>query len=130
VQAQTGCAAEKETTMRAAYVVLTVVAAILYAYAAVLNFTHNKSVVSTAARLGVPSAWMAWLGSLLAAGSIGLVAGFALPSLGTAAACGLVLYFLCAAGAHIRARDTRLLSWANWAAFFLLALAVLAVGLA
>lgn len=34
------------------------------------------------------------------------------------------------AGAHIRARDTRLLNWVNWAAFFSLAVAALAVGLA
>ena len=46
--------------------------------------------------------WMVPLGFLLAAGSLGLVAGFAAPALGTAAACGLVAYFLGAAGAHIR----------------------------
>jgi uncharacterized membrane protein len=113
--------------MRAAYIVVTIVAAIVYAYAAVLNFTHDKSVAQTAERLGVPSSWMVRLGSLLAAGSIGLVAGFAVPALGTAAACGLVLYFLCAAGAHIRARDGQLLSWVNWVLFFLLAVAALFV---
>ena len=52
------------------------------------------------------------------------------PALGIAAACGLVLYFLCAAGAHIRARDTRLLDWINWSAFFSLAVAALVVALA
>ena len=52
-----------------------------------------------------------------------------MPALGTAAGCGLVLYFLCAAGAHITARDTRLLSWINWFAFFSLAVAALTVGL-
>ena len=94
-----------------------------------MNFTHNKSVAEAAETLGVPVSWMVRLGFLLAAGSLGLVAGFAVPALGTAAACGLVLYFVCAAGAHIRARDTRLLSWVNWAAFFSLAVAALAVGL-
>ncbi len=34
------------------------------------------------------------------------------------------------AGAHIRARDYRLLAWVNWAAFFSLAVAALVVGLA
>lgn len=115
--------------MRAAYIVVTIVAAIVYAYAAVLNFTHNKAVALTAQRLGVPSSWMVRLGSLLAAGSIGLVAGFAVPALGTAAACGLVLYFMCAAGAHIRARDSEFLSWVNWVVFFLLAVTALLVGL-
>jgi hypothetical protein len=116
--------------MLAAYAAVTVVAAIACAYAAVLNFTHDKSVAETAERLRVPASWMARLGFLLGAGSLGLVAGFAVPALGTAAACGLVLYFLCAAGAHIRARDTRLLNWVNWAAFFSLAVAALVAGLA
>jgi hypothetical protein len=116
--------------MFAAYVAVTVVAAIANAAAALQNFTHNRSVVETAERLGVPVSWMVPLGLLLTAGSLGLVAGFAVPALGTAAACGLVLYFLCAAGAHIRARDTRLLNWVNWGAFFSLAVAALAVGLA
>lgn len=115
--------------MHAAYIALTVVAAIAYAYAAVLNFTHNKSVAKTAERLGVPSVWMVWLGSLLAAGSIGLVVGVAVPALGIAAASGLVLYFLCAAGAHIRARDTQILSWVNWMVFFSLAVGALVVAL-
>jgi hypothetical protein len=113
--------------VHAAYIVVTGVAAIVYGYAAVLNFTHDKSVAQTAARLGVPSSWMIPLGSLLAAGSLGLVVGFAAPVLGTAAACGLVLYFVCAAAAHWRARDTQLASWVNWAVFFSLAVAVLVV---
>ena len=116
--------------MLAVYVAVTVVAAMAYAVAAVLNFTHNKSVVETAERLRVPVSWQVPLGFLLGAGSLGLVAGFVVPALGTAAASGLVLYFVCAAGAHIRARDTRLLGWINWATFFLLAVAALVVGLA
>ncbi|MGA8112101.1 MAG: DoxX family protein [Actinocatenispora sp.] len=115
--------------MLAGYVAVTVVAAISYASAAVLNFTHNASVAATAARLRIPLSWQTWLGFLLAAGSLGLVAGFAVPAFGTAAACGLVLYFLIASGAHLRARDTRLLAWANWAGFFALAVAALVVGL-
>ncbi|MGW0230883.1 DoxX family protein [Actinopolymorpha singaporensis] len=67
---------------------------------------------------------------LLGAGSVGLIAGFGVPALGTAAASGLVLYFLCAAGAHVRGRDTRVASWINWSIFFGLAVAALAVGLA
>jgi uncharacterized membrane protein len=114
--------------MFAAYLAVTVVAAI--AYAAVLNFTHNQSVAKVAERLGVPVSWQVPLGFLLGAGAVGLVTGFAVPALGTAAACGLVLYFLCAAGAHIRARDTRLLDWINWSAFFSLAVAALVVALA
>ena len=116
--------------MFAAYLAVTVVAAIAFAYAAVLNFTHNQSVAKVAERLRVPVSWQVPLGFLLGAGAVGLVTGFAVPALGTAAACGLVLYFLCAAAAHINARDTRLLDWINWSAFFSLAVAALVVALA
>lgn len=112
-----------------AYIAITVVAAIAFATAAVLNFTHNRSVVQTAERLGVPVSWQVPLGFLLGAGSVGLAAGFAVPALGTAAACGLVLYFLCAAAAHIRARDTLLSSWITWSVFFSLAVAALIMAL-
>jgi hypothetical protein len=57
-------------------------AAIAYGYAAVLNFIHDKSVVM-AERLHVPVSWMVRLGALLGAGSLGLLAGFAVPGLGT-----------------------------------------------
>lgn len=116
--------------MHAAYIAVTATAAVVYAYAAVLNFTHNTAVAETAQRLSVPTSWMVRLGALLAAGSIGLVLGFAVPAIGTAAACGLVVYFVCAAAAHIRARDGQIPSWVNWAVFFLLAVAALVVGLA
>lgn len=116
--------------MRAAYIVVTAVAAIAYGYAAFLNFTRDKSVAQTAERLGVPVSWQVPLGFLLGAGAAGLLVGFRVPTLGTAAGCGLVLYFVCAAGAHIRARDSLVSAWVNWFAFFALAVAVLVVGLA
>ncbi|WP_432875501.1 DoxX family protein [Kribbella sp. CA-245084] len=116
--------------MLAGYIAVTVVAAIAYASAAIMNFTHNSSVTATAERLHVPVTWQVPLGVLLAAGSVGLVAGFAVPALGTAAACGLVLYFTAAAAAHLRAHDTRVSAWLNWAAFFTLSVAALAAALA
>jgi hypothetical protein len=116
--------------MRAAYTAVTVVAVIAYAYAAVLNFTHNKSVARTAERLNLPVSWQVPLGSLLGAGSAGLLVGFVAPTLGAAAGCGLVVYFVCAAGFHIRARDTVFSAWVTWSAFFALAAAALAIGLA
>lgn len=116
--------------MFVAYIAVAVVAIVAFAAAAVLNFTHHQSVAATAERLGVPASWQVPLGFLLLAGAIGVAAGFAVPVLGTAAACGLVLYFVCAAGAHLRARDTRLASWANWSVFFALAVATLVLSLA
>jgi hypothetical protein len=56
-------------------------------------------------RVRVSTAWMVPFGTLLAAGAAGLLAGFALPALGTAAAVGLVLYFTCALIAHVRVGD-------------------------
>jgi uncharacterized membrane protein len=115
--------------MLAVCIAITVVGAVMFASAAILNFTHHKSVTETAARLGVPVTWQVPLGFLLAAGALGLLIGLVVPALGTAASCGLVLYFLCAAGAHIRVRDTQLRSWINWFVFFSLAVATLVVGL-
>lgn len=116
--------------MRTAYIAVTILAAIAYTYAAVLNFRHDKSVTDSCERLSVPVSWQLLLGTLLGAGAAGLAIGFAAPVLGTAAGCGLVLYFVCAAGAHIRARDRLVSAWVNWFAFFALSVAVLAVGLA
>jgi membrane-bound ClpP family serine protease len=67
------------------------------------------------------------LGVLLAAGSVGLLAGFVVPVSGTLAAGGLVLYFLGALVAHLRVGSRRLV---GWALFFSTAVAALAVNLA
>ncbi|NGO73371.1 DoxX family protein [Streptomyces sp. SB3404] len=95
--------------------------------AAVANFTGHDYPKRQADLLGVPHSWMVPLGSLLAAGSAGLLAGLAAPLLGTLAAGGLVLYFLGALGAHLRVGDRH---FGPWAAFFSLAAAALAVNLA
>jgi hypothetical protein len=115
--------------MRSAYIAVTIVAAIAYAYAAVMNVRHEKSVTETCERLGLPVSWQIPLGTVLGAGAAGLAIGLAIPVVGTAAGCGLVLYFICAAGFHVRARDTLISAWCSWFAFFALAAAALAVGL-
>ncbi|MFJ9713831.1 DoxX family protein [Streptomyces sp. NPDC101234] len=66
------------------------------------------------------------LGALLAAGALGLPAGFAVPVLGALAA-GLTLYFVGAYCAHMRVQDRQL---GPWAVFFWLAAAASAVNLA
>jgi hypothetical protein len=113
--------------MFAAYIAVTVLAAIALAFASYLNFVRHESVTVVAKRVRVPESWMVPLGTLLAAGALGLLVGFAVPLIGTAAAVGLVLYFLGAVGAHLRARDYQ---FGNAAIFLSLALATLAVGLA
>jgi hypothetical protein len=109
------------------YLVTTVVAALANGYAAWLNFAGAESVKLVADRVQVSQRWMIPLGSLLAAGAGGLLVGLAVPVLGAAAAAGLVLYFSCALGAHVRVRDRGV---GGAVSFLVLAAAALAATLA
>jgi DoxX-like family len=102
--------------MQVAYVVATILAALANSYAAALNFVGAESVKVVADRVRVSRGWMVPLGTVLASGAVGLLAGFAVPALGTAAAIGLVLYFVCAVTAHLRVGDRQI----GGALFFLL----------
>ena len=112
--------------MYAAYLVFTLLAATLTGCAAVANFVGHSYPKSQADRVGVPYSWMLPLGTLLAAGALGLLAGFVVPTLGTLAAGGLVLYFLAALIAHLRVHDHNL---APWSLYFLTTSAALATSL-
>jgi len=94
--------------MHVTYLVATVVAALANGYAASMNFTGAETVKVAADRVHVSYRWMAPFGATLAAGAVGLLAGLVVPALGTAAAIGLVLYFICAVTAHLRAGDRHL----------------------
>jgi SNF family Na+-dependent transporter len=94
----------------------TILAALANGYAASLNFVGAESVKVVADRVQVSRGWMVPLGTLLASGAVGLLVGFAVPTLGMAAAIGLVVYFICAATAHLRVRDRHI----GGAVFFLL----------
>ena len=102
--------------MHVTYLVATILSALANGYAAVLNFARAESVKVVADRVQVSRAWMVPLGALLASGAVGLLTGLAVPALGTAAAIGLVVYFICAVAAHLRVRDRGL----GGALFFLL----------
>jgi hypothetical protein len=91
--------------MHVIYIVITLLASIANGYAASLNFVGADSVKAVADRLQVSRTWMVPLGTLLGSGAAGLLIGFGVPLLGKAAAIGLIFYFVCALGAHIRARD-------------------------
>ena len=109
------------------YLATTILAALANGYAAALNFAGAESVKVVADRVHVSGGWMVPLGTLLASGAAGLLTGFAVPALGTAAAIGLVVYFVCAVSAHFRAHDRQI----GGAVFFLLlAAAALATDLA
>jgi hypothetical protein len=108
--------------MPVTYVVITILAALANGYAASLNFVGAESVKVAASHVQLSYKWMVPLGILLAAGALGLLIGFALPVLGTAAAAGLVLYFVCALSAHARVRDRHVGAAVS---FFTLAVAAL-----
>lgn len=101
--------------MRITYLVVTTLAAIMNGYASVLSLAGARSVKAVADRLHISQQWMGPFGILLASGSVGLLVGIAVPPLGAAAAVGLVLYFVCAVTAHLRAHDTEI----GGASFFL-----------
>lgn len=113
--------------MTAAYVIVTVVAAVVTAYAATVDFVGVDWVLANMARLGVPEAWLLPLGALKAAGALGLVVGIGVPAIGVAAAVGLVLFFVGAIATVVRARW-----YAHWypAMFLLLAAGTLALRVA
>ncbi|SDJ78839.1 DoxX family protein [Streptomyces indicus] len=94
--------------MYAAYLVLTLVTAAATGFGAYLDFTRHPMIVAIANRLRVPVSWMLPLGTCLAAGSLGLLAGLAVRPLGVAAAAGLVLYFVGAVITHLRVGDLKL----------------------
>jgi len=87
------------------YIVITIVTGGMNLYAASLDFVGAESVKAVADRVQVSQRWMAPLGTLLLSGGVGLLAGFAIRPLGIAASIGLILYFICAVSAHVRARD-------------------------
>jgi hypothetical protein len=113
--------------MHIVYIVITILAALANGYAASLNFVGAESVKVVADRVHVSTKWMIPFGALLAAGALGLLIGFTLPALGTAAGIGLVLYFVCAVSAHLRAHDSQI---AGAISFLVLVMAALLADLA
>jgi hypothetical protein len=78
-----------------AYVVVTLMAIAASTFVAIANFIRLEFVLSTAAKVGVSESWMTTLGTLNAAAALGLLLGLiGVPLIGTAAAVGLVLYFV------------------------------------
>jgi hypothetical protein len=110
----------------AAYVTVTIIASVFTGVAAITYLIGHEYPKAQADMKRVPRSWVPGLGILLAAGSLGLLAGFAVPLLGTLAAVGLVLYFVGAFIAHLRVGSRQLV---GWAVFFSTAVAALAVNL-
>ncbi|MBB2946727.1 putative membrane protein YphA (DoxX/SURF4 family) [Actinoplanes lutulentus] len=88
--------------MSIAYITITAVAAFFTGSAAVFYLIGHEYPKTQADMKGIPRKYVPVLGSLLAAGTVGLAAGFAVPLLGQLAAGGLILYFIGAIIAHLR----------------------------
>jgi hypothetical protein len=109
-----------------AHVAVTAAAILANAFAATADFTRARFVLDNSASVGVPLSWLTPLGLLKAAGAAGLLLGLlGVPVLGTAAATGLVLFFVGAVVTHLRAGD-RSAAITFPASFLLLAVAALA----
>ncbi|MBB4920710.1 DoxX family protein [Streptosporangium saharense] len=77
-------------------------------FAAMTRFAPIMRTLGPAlARAGVPESWLVWpIGALKALGALGLALGLlGIPFVGTAAASGLILYFVCAVYTHLRVGD-------------------------
>ena len=110
--------------MFAAYVTVTVLASVFTGIAAVTYLIGHEYPKAQADMKRVPRSWIPMLGTLLAAGSLGLLAGFVVPLVGILAAAGLVLYFLGALIAHLRVGSRKLVGWAVFAITTVAAMAV------
>jgi len=113
--------------MFTAYVVVTVLAAAANIFSATLDFIRYKQILINMAKAGVSESWITMLGTLKGAGALGLLVGIRVPPIGTAAAIGLVLFFVGAIITHLRAHDY---SFGLAIVFLLLAVAALVLRLA
>jgi len=91
--------------MFTAYLIVVVLAAAANIFSATCDFVRYKQVAIAMARAGVSESWMTPLGILKAAGALGLLVGIGVPLIGTAAAIGLILFFVGAILTHLRAHD-------------------------
>ncbi|MEY2491132.1 MAG: hypothetical protein QOH24_83 [Verrucomicrobiota bacterium] len=110
--------------MFTAYLIVTILAAAANIFSATCDLVRYEKVSIAMAKAGVPESWMTTLGVLKAAGALGLLVGIAVPLIGTAAAVGLILFFVAAIITHLRGRDYSL---GPAVVFLLLAAATLAL---
>jgi hypothetical protein len=88
-----------------AYIVVTVITILVNAGIVLADLARAKFVLTTSAEVGLPASWLPRLATLKAAGAAGLLVGLlGVHSIGIASAIGLTAFFVCAIGAHLRAR--------------------------
>jgi DoxX-like family len=116
--------------MDTAYLVVALLAIAANAFSGIAALAHFRPIIPGMAKAGVPESWLTFpIGTLKTAGALGLLLGLAgLPMIGTAAAIGLVLFFVCAVSAHVRASDYSA-QFGLAIGFLVLAVATLRLGL-
>jgi hypothetical protein len=91
-----------------ALIITTVLLAVMCINSASMKLRRDeRSVTMIGTTLGVPLRFFPVLAGLELAGAAGILIGLWLEPLGIAAAIGLVAYFIGAAIAHLRVRDTK-----------------------
>ncbi len=93
--------------MNTGYVVVTLLAIAANTFSGVAALVHFKPIIPGMVKAGVPESWLTFpIGTLKTAGAVGLLLGLiGVPLIGTAAAIGLILFFVCAIYTHVRASD-------------------------
>jgi len=107
-----------------AYAVVNGLLAAGMAWCAFAEFTLFDGLPAQMAKAKVPLAWMPVLASVKVLALVGIVAGFWVPVVGTAAAIGVAVYFVGAVVKHVAANDSNV-----FGAIFFLVLACAAVTL-
>jgi DoxX-like family len=117
--------------MFTAYVVVTLLAIAANTFSGVAALVHFKPILPGMVKAGVPESWLTFpIGTLKTAGAVGLLLGvIGVPLIGTAAAVGLILFFVCAIYTHLRAGDYSA-QFGLALGFLLLAVAALVLDLA
>lgn len=89
------------------HVLVTLVAVAANAFSGIAALAHFGPILPGMAKAGVPRSWLTFpIGTLKALGAFGLLLGLVGPPLiGTAAAVGLTLFFVCAVHTHLLAGD-------------------------
>ncbi|MFC0629155.1 DoxX family protein [Kribbella deserti] len=114
--------------MYEAYQIVAVLTILANAVIAILDFCKANFVLQNSAAVDVPESWIPWLAALKAAGATGLLLGLlGVPYVGTAAAVGLVVFFIGAVLTHIRAKAISTIGAP--VAYLALAVATLTLGL-
>ena len=92
--------------MTTADLTVTLIAIAANGFSGIAALLHIQPIMPGMAKAGVPVSWLTFpIGTLKTLGALGLAAGLVFRPLGVSAAIGLVLFFVCALYAHIRAGD-------------------------